>query len=1506
MKHRLIAGAAGLLLCGSALGQAPAGAFYVAGFDTKADYDAWTLVINEAPSDPSTKLMYWAENTGYEKINPASTHSLGIDISKEEESFDGVTFTSPVIDATDKSGLIVGLTGKGITGLGTWAWLFINLDASIEGSDEWTSLVEFRNKEDEDFPPASVEGWNKVKYELPAQFNNTKLRLRLRARCSGFGADFARSIYFDDIYVAQKPAQDARVTAMGPAEVCSFDPVPVTMTILNNGSQNITGFTGWYSVDGGAQVRQNFTCNLAPGDSQVFAFDTKASMPTAGQEYAISGGVELTGDPNTDDNTASATAVNIVTTLPYQPTFTTRNDTGYWYTDQRSSWGLVRGGDGYYWQSGMSMNSEYNDVLFTRPIYIDKAGSQGLYAYVQETRSQGAIVSMQAYLVKDRTEPVNGTLIYENSAINNLGTQVIANFKVPEPGIYYIAFVNNTTTTNARAGLGIFNPGIGEAINYDLAAGEITAPAPNEMEYGEQETVTVKIQNNGAMKAEGATITLSIDGNEAATESLPAIESEAGIDYTFTQKFNLSGNSHTLKAQINFAQDEMADNNSTSLTITPKIVAPPYEATLYDNDYATDWSWEDVNKDGTTFEVAELYGNNRIVYNDGDKPVECATVDDILYSRPIKLRKGKLYRWTSRPIIGGESGKDFYTCSFDLYKVNGDKKELVKNFDKKEITGNNQYHYAVSVDEDAQYIFGLHFTKDTPSNYYIRFQEMSVVEAANVDIAADRVYLSGKTISGKHDIYAKVRVQNNGLTPISKFTVKFSSPTLGSVSEDFTLEEPIAIKSFYTVRMSNMLSLPITEDEELVCEVTTEGDGIADNNTVTAPLKSQVPLEVPASMPTTANNAWVLLDHTNNEGVTEGYYDNIEFNWNKSETRNEAWTPAVALKAGKKYVFDYTFESKYFNAGDKVVDVYLVNNADGARTKVNELTHHSVNYGEPKPAVKFYATVPADGSYSVLFVDVPHPEIVPTASYTSPETYLYAVNVNEAEALPDVKLVAFTAPAEANVFGESESVKVSYKNAGSVDVVPAIFTLKAGDKEYTAYLDEGVAASAEGEVEFTGVDLSVPGDIALEASTCFGSDAVPADNTLTSTIKSLPVIEASVVSIDGPRSGDLGKNEHLVVTLGNNGKGALKDFPVSYTITREGAQPVNVTETVPGPIADGETLQYTFTANADFSVEGTYSIEVKVDLEGDTDTENNTATTKISSTHKDMDAGVDKITGPTNKLMTDKEYLVISVKNYGESDLYDIPVEASIERDGETVGTFTGIVPEIEAGKSVDYTFATAVDLRQGGTYTVKAATTLDRDVNKDNDAFEGTIYANMIDCGVEAIVNPAATCEAGDQAITVRIKNFGDEPVSDIPVLFKLGTNPQSGLYNGTIAPGESAEYTFPNTYKFRDGREYTLTAYTELESDMDNSNDSCELAIKASGIDGVYADGVSVSAGQGVIIVKSDADAAVSVYEASGKLAGEENLNGGQAKVYVGSGIYLVKVAGEGLNAVRKVVVK
>ncbi|MFP4471213.1 MAG: GEVED domain-containing protein [Bacteroidales bacterium] len=101
-------------------------------------------------------------------------------------------------------------------------------------------------------------------------------------------------------------------------------------------------------------------------------------------------------------------------------------------------------------------------------------------------------------------------------------------------------------------------------------------------------------------------------------------------------------------------------------------------------------------------------------------------------------------------------------------------------------------------------------------------------------------------------------------------------------------------------------------------------------------------------------------------------------------------------------------------------------------------------------------------------------------------------------------------------------------------------------------------------------------------------------------------------------------------------------------------------------------------------------------------------------------------------------------------------------------------------------------------------------------------------DVAVISILSPnSGVGLTANEPVTVRVKNYGNNPQTDVPVSFSLdGGEPFTGTLAGTIEPGEIIEYTFNQSVDLSTpDQTYTITACTNLASDEFTEND-CKTA--------------------------------------------------------------------------------
>jgi hypothetical protein len=96
-------------------------------------------------------------------------------------------------------------------------------------------------------------------------------------------------------------------------------------------------------------------------------------------------------------------------------------------------------------------------------------------------------------------------------------------------------------------------------------------------------------------------------------------------------------------------------------------------------------------------------------------------------------------------------------------------------------------------------------------------------------------------------------------------------------------------------------------------------------------------------------------------------------------------------------------------------------------------------------------------------------------------------------------------------------------------------------------------------------------------------------------------------------------------------------------------------------------------------------------------------------------------------------------------------------------------------------------------------------------------------DVGVSQILSPTISCGLGDNTpIRITVRNFGSNPVSNIPVFYQINSGPKVfGLIPGPVPASQSVVFQFNQTANLGLSQPYTIEAGTELVGDSTLGND-------------------------------------------------------------------------------------
>ena len=235
---------------------------------------------------------------------------------------------------------------------------------------------------------------------------------------------------------------------------------------------------------------------------------------------------------------------------------------------------------------------------------------------------------------------------------------------------------------------------------------------------------------------------------------------------------------------------------------------------------------------------------------------------------------------------------------------------------------------------------------------------------------------------------------------------------------------------------------------------------------------------------------------------------------------------------------------------------------------------------------------------------------------------------------------------------------------------------------------------------------------------------------------------------------------------------------------------------------------------------------------------------QIASDYQDDIAAIG-IPQPQNGQLSNAEPITITIKNFGENDQWNFPVNYMIDNGSVLTETYTDT---LYSNSTADYTFSQTADLStEGQLYRIDAWTALANDEFTTNDStWKEVMHLYAKDIGVEAITSPSTGTGLSDsEDVTISVRNFGYETQSNFDVSYIFNENTVTEQVVGPLAMDSSLVYTFNQTVDLSELGSYFLTSYTSLPDDVDNSNDTtykevsntmCQPGADCSEGDGIY----------------------------------------------------------------------
>lgn len=351
-------------------------------------------------------------------------------------------------------------------------------------------------------------------------------------------------------YTRLHVATDIAVTSVSlpVASIDLTDAEDITVRLTNNGSDDMSGFSISYSVNGASPVTETFHGTLKGGESADYCFNTKADFSGKGS-YEVNVSVYDDRDMIASNNSMLAKTRNLSpVNPPYTMDFSKINeeqlpeewfiinnspDAGWNY----SSWKINKNGDMgvAYCMSGFSQDGD--DWMISQPINLKEGKAHVLFSVCSANEERTEYLEIYT---GTSLNPAEMSLIAEYAITSSEWSDKAVNFDIREDGVHYIAFRGISPSTAYSFNIGDVTIDEGEFAGSPMIKMErVLAPYSN-CDVSSQSRLGMRVTNKGTGAMTGHTLTAYVDDVKFVTEFSDPVAPDETADLYMDRMFDLS------------------------------------------------------------------------------------------------------------------------------------------------------------------------------------------------------------------------------------------------------------------------------------------------------------------------------------------------------------------------------------------------------------------------------------------------------------------------------------------------------------------------------------------------------------------------------------------------------------------------------------------------------------------------------------------------------------------------------------------------------------------------------------------------------------------------------------------------------------------------------------------------------------------------------------------------------------------------------------------------------
>lgn len=999
----------------------------------------------------------------------------------------------------------------------------------------------------------------------------------------------------------------------------------------------------------------------------------------------------------------------------------------------------------------------------------------------------------------------------------------------------------------------------------------ITSPKLGTRDAFFNEKIVVTLKNVGTEAIESVDLYYKVDNQVPIKEVhrfSRALAKDSTYVYTFQNLADLSSFpnvAYKLRAWLHVEGDDVPTNDSTyAITLTNIMANVPY--TLPN---AMD-EWKTLNANGgKTWTRPDWLTNKKIPFWQYDGSAQNLVANDYLFSRPVFLRKDKMYQF------------DFSAYTVNATDVNKLEVFLAYRFDT--LSRVTSLFSSDAVDHTSCKNKQIRFTPTVDSSYYLVFKVYSDPKKAALHIekihirevhekdavVVNLIAPTKKKMQYTEQEQVKIEIQNAGSTPMSREKVSLSvsvgEKTLRADNVSLDLAPNTSMIYTFTETLNLKGLNAVNGIFELSASVSMEGDVDKNNDTLKQTM-TELLIQVPyfpnfgtSSAPTYEEDYWIVEDK-NKDGKAWAAIEDISkrvlaYGENTSTSKDVLYSRPLSLEADHSYKVQFYAKVNSTTKGEMPLNVALYRQAGDSMERVSSLitkdmgnTAYERYVCEVNISTKdiYYIGFAIEADYALdfdLMLDRFSVEEALEYDFLMQELLSSGNKISNLDSLP------FGISVFNNGKRKIEQIDMYYQINSETPIKESITLNLEAYKEKVVYLSQ--------KVSFKGITpTSFKMWSSWENDLNKGNDSVKiAMGTLTSAVPFYRMdgnAEGWVI-LDQNQDGTRWKKEGSVMRYTANNSVA-NDYLISRHITLQ-ADTLYCLSLSVKHIEDGEKCNlrvmmgesnypetYT-TLLADYAqFERTrnpngppgFLYYIRVPKDGDYvfsfQAYGETKSIEIGSISINknapqnvlIDLAVTEITAPVKDTVYGaKEKVSVKIKNQGKVTANGATLYCKV---GENI--YSGFLdpnPTFTTGKEIEYTFSN-VDLSEVKTHEIIVFTSFSQDSVPSNDTLKKSIKSLPIhDVNLQKIENPVSGALGTMEQISLWVKNEGKGAIDFIPLEVMIDAVVVAlDTIKETINQGDSILFTVSKRFDFSVEKTYKIQIQSQLVDDVNRQQDT------------------------------------------------------------------------------------